>query len=146
MMSSVCFDIVVPPVFTCYVYKFYETKTNNYLKHVSHMQTEGLRIYNIFYTSTCIIQINFVLNLNRGQIVTSRELNLPFQMPSFLCHRAYASSLGYKYNELKCLILHNDEFGETWRHFLCRYVYTLSAIGRILGSWCRHSIGEMSIF
>ena len=110
-MSSVCFDIVVPPVNTCYVYKFYETKTNNYLKHISHMQTKGLRIYNIFYTSTCIIQINFVLNLNRGQSVTSRELNLPFQMPSFLYHRVYASSLEYKYNELKCLILHNDELG-----------------------------------
>ena len=47
-MSSVCFDIVVPPVFTCYVYKFYETKTNNCLKHISHMHTKGLRIYNIF--------------------------------------------------------------------------------------------------
>ena len=126
MMSSVCFDIVVPPVFTCYVYKFYETKTNNYLKHISHMQTKGLRIYNIFYTPTCIIQINFVLNLNRGQRVTqiSRELNLPFQMPSFLCHRFYASSLGYKYNELKCLILQNDEFGETWRHFTYAGMFT----------------------
>ena len=47
-MSSVCFDIVVLPVFTCYVHKIYETKTNNYLKHILHMQTEGLRIYNIF--------------------------------------------------------------------------------------------------
>ena len=48
-MSSVCFDIVVLPVFTCYVHKFYETKTNNYLKHISlEMQTEGLRIYNIY--------------------------------------------------------------------------------------------------
>ena len=47
-MSSVCFDIVVLPVFTCYVHKFYETKTNNYLKRIFHMQTEGLRIYNIY--------------------------------------------------------------------------------------------------
>ena len=47
-MSSVCFDIVVLPVFTCYVHKFYETKTNNYLKHIFHMQTEDLRIYNIY--------------------------------------------------------------------------------------------------
>ena len=46
--SSVCFDIVVLPVFTCYVHTFYETKTNNYLKHIFHMQTEGLRIYNIY--------------------------------------------------------------------------------------------------
>ena len=42
------FDIVVLPVFTCYVHKFYENKTNNYLKHIFHMQTEGLRIYNIY--------------------------------------------------------------------------------------------------
>ena len=34
--------------FTCYVHKFYEIKTNNYLKHIFYMQTEGLRIYNIF--------------------------------------------------------------------------------------------------
>ena len=47
-MSSVCFDIMVLPVFTCYVYNFYETKTNNYLKHIFYMQTEGLRIYNIY--------------------------------------------------------------------------------------------------
>ena len=47
-MSSVYLDIVVLPVFICYVHKFYETKTNNYLKHISHMQTEGLRIYNIY--------------------------------------------------------------------------------------------------
>ena len=90
------------------------------------MQRKGLRIYNIFYTSTCIIQINFVLNLNRGQSVTSRELNLSFQMPSFLYHRVYASSLGYKYNELKCLILHNDEFGEIWRHFTYAGMFTRS--------------------
>ena len=44
-MSSVGFDIVVLSVFTCYVHKFYETKTNKYLKHIFHMQTEGLRIY-----------------------------------------------------------------------------------------------------
>ena len=43
-----CFDIVVLPVFTCYIHIFYETKTNNYLKPTFHMQTEGLRIYNIF--------------------------------------------------------------------------------------------------
>ena len=76
--------------------------------------------------------------------MTSRELNLPFQMPSFLYHRIYASSLGYKYNELKYLILH--KFGETSDILLMQVCYTLSAIGRILGSWCRHSIGEISIF
>ena len=54
------------------------------------------------------------IEFEQRQSVTSRELNLPFQMHSFLYHRVYASSLGYKY---KCLILHNDEFGETWRHF-----------------------------
>ena len=47
-MFSVCFDIMVLPVFICYEHKIYETKTNNYLNHIFHMQTEGLRIYNIF--------------------------------------------------------------------------------------------------
>ena len=56
--------------------------------------------------------------------MTSRELNMPFQMPSFLYHRVYTSSLGYKYNELKCLILHNNEFGETWRHFTYAGMFT----------------------
>ena len=44
-MPSVCFDIVVLPVFTFYVHKFYETKTNNYLKHIFHTQTEGLKVW-----------------------------------------------------------------------------------------------------
>ena len=48
-MYSVCYDIVVLPVFTCYVHKFHETKTDNSLKHISHMQRKGLRIYNMFY-------------------------------------------------------------------------------------------------
>ena len=47
-MSLMCFDVVVLSVFTCYVHKIYETKTNNYLKDIFHMQTEGLRICNIF--------------------------------------------------------------------------------------------------
>ena len=114
MMSSVCFDIVVPPVFTCDVYKFYETKTNIFFKtHFPHADKGSVNLQ-YFYTSTCIIQINFVLNFNKGQSVTSRELNIRFQMASFLYHTpVYASSLGYKYNELKRLSLHNDEFGES---------------------------------
>ena len=89
-------------------------QTKFFKTHFAHADKGSANVQYI-YISTCIIQINFVLNLNRGQSLTSRELNLPFQMPSFLYHRVYASSIGYKYNELKCLILHSDEFGETWR-------------------------------
>ena len=39
---------MVLPVFTYYVHKFCDIETNTYLKHIFHMQTENLRIYNIF--------------------------------------------------------------------------------------------------
>ena len=90
-MYSMCFDIVVLPVFTCYGHIFYDNKTNNSFKHISHMQTKGLQIYNIFL----LLNIYFVLNLNRGLSVTPRELNLRFQMASFLYDRVYASSRGF---------------------------------------------------
>ena len=97
MMSSVCFDIVVPPVFTCYVYKFYETKTNNYLKHISCMQTKGLRIYNIFLYINMYNSNQLCIEFEQRAKRDSRELNLQFQTPSFLYHSVNASSLGYKY-------------------------------------------------
>ena len=72
MMPSVCFDIVVLPVFTCYVHKFNETKTNLqklFKTHFPHAD-RGPANLQYFYKSVCIVQINFVSNLYRGQSVT----------------------------------------------------------------------------
>ena len=103
-MSSVCFDIVVLPVFTCYVHKFYETKTNNYLNTFSTCRQRVCESTISMYNSN---QLCIEFEQRAKCDITWIQLKFPTFLASFLFYRVYGSSLGYEHNELKFIIWHN---------------------------------------